>query len=131
MAITGFLFGLGHLLMFGLGALWQLYLFYGIIIGIGLSSVDVIPLSTTARWFIRKRGLMTGIVKLVLEPANLSFPLWQVYLSRTTDGGLPTSLLVSGCLYHLLQSLNSSNVTRARFLRCRTMKIMCQGANQV
>ena len=64
MAITGFLFGLGHLLMSRLGAVWQLYLFYGVIVGIGMSSVDVIALSTTARWFVRNRGIMTGIVKI-------------------------------------------------------------------
>jgi MFS family permease len=57
MAVTGFLFGLGHLLMSSISAICQLYLFYGIIIGLGLSSVDVIPLSTTARWFIKKREL--------------------------------------------------------------------------
>ena len=34
MAVTGFLFGLGHLLMSRLGAVWQLYVFYGVIIGI-------------------------------------------------------------------------------------------------
>jgi MFS family permease len=64
MAITGFLFGLGHLLMSRLGAVWELYLFYGVIVGMGISSVDVIALSTTARWFVRNRGTMTGIVKI-------------------------------------------------------------------
>jgi len=75
MAVTGFLFGLGHLLMSRLGAIWQLYLFYGIIIGIGLSSVDVIALSTTARWFIRKRGIMTGIVKIGTGAGQFIMPL--------------------------------------------------------
>ena len=64
MTVTGVFFGLGYFLMSRLGAVWQLYLFYGIIIGIGMSSIDVIPLSTTARWFVRKRGIMTGIVKV-------------------------------------------------------------------
>jgi MFS family permease len=41
-----------------------LYLFFGIIFGIGLSTVDVIALSTIARWFIKKRGIVTGIVKV-------------------------------------------------------------------
>ncbi|MBW2104910.1 MAG: MFS transporter [Deltaproteobacteria bacterium] len=97
MAVTGFLFGLGHLLMSRLGAIWQLYLFYGIIIGIGLSSVDVIALSTTARWFIRKRGIMTGIVKIGTGAGQFIMP---------TAGGLHISLLVRGCFYRLLLLLN-------------------------
>jgi len=75
MAVTGFLFGLGYLLMSWLGAVWQLYLFYGIVVGIGFSSVDVIPLSTTARWFARKRGTMTGLVKVGTGVGQLAIPL--------------------------------------------------------
>ncbi|MDP2782294.1 MFS transporter, partial [Devosia sp.] len=63
-AVTAFFFGLGYFLMSGLHAVWQLYLFYGAVIGIGLSAVDVIPMTTTARWFIHNRGTMTGIVKV-------------------------------------------------------------------
>jgi MFS family permease len=75
MAITGFLFGLGHVLMSRLGAIWQLYVFYGVIVGMGLSSVDVITLSTTARWFVRKRGVMTGIVKIGTGAGQFIIPL--------------------------------------------------------
>ena len=56
MAVTGCFFGLGFLLMSRLETVWQLYLFYGVVAGIGLSSVDVISLSTTARWFKKRRG---------------------------------------------------------------------------
>jgi len=75
MAVTGFLFGLGHLLMSRLTAVWQLYMFYSFIVGIGLSSVDVIALSTTARWFVKKRGIMTGIVKIGTGAGQLIIPL--------------------------------------------------------
>jgi MFS family permease len=75
MAATGFLFGLGHLLMSGLGGVWQLYFFYSFIVGIGLSSVDVIALSTTARWFVNKRGIMTGIVKIGTGAGQFIIPL--------------------------------------------------------
>jgi MFS family permease len=75
MAFTGFLFGLGHVLMSRLSTVWQLYIFYSFIIGIGLSSVDVIALSTTARWFVKKRGIMTGIVKIGTGAGQLIMPL--------------------------------------------------------
>jgi len=55
------LFGLGFVLMSLIGSLWQLYLFFGVIVAIGLSGSFVPALSTTARWFIKRRGLMCGI----------------------------------------------------------------------
>ena len=64
MTVTAFLVGLGLLLMSRLSAAWQIYLFYGILFGMGMSSADVIALSTTARWFVRRRGIMTGVVKV-------------------------------------------------------------------
>jgi len=58
----GLFLGAGYLLMSRIDAIWQLYLFYGLIIGIG-SGGSFVPLaSTVSRWFFRKRGLMTGII---------------------------------------------------------------------
>ncbi len=62
--VSGISFGLGYLLMSRIQALWQLYLLFGILVGIGLSTHDVITLSTVARWFVTRRGMMTGIVKV-------------------------------------------------------------------
>jgi len=59
--LCGLLLGLGYLLMSQINAAWQLYLFFGVIIGIGMSGVWIPPLSTIARWFVRRRGMMTGI----------------------------------------------------------------------
>ena len=52
----------GYLLMSQINAIWQLYLFYGVILGIGLSGMYVPLASTIPRWFVKRRGLMTGIV---------------------------------------------------------------------
>lgn len=60
--VCGFLLGLGFLLMSTTSALWQLYLFWGIIVAIGASGGFVPLISTVARWFDRRRGMMTGIV---------------------------------------------------------------------
>ncbi|MGB2814908.1 MAG: MFS transporter [Dehalococcoidales bacterium] len=64
MAICGCFLGAGYFLMSQVSTLWQLYMFYGIIIGIGVSATDVVVLSTVARWFKKKLGMMTGIVKV-------------------------------------------------------------------
>jgi MFS family permease len=61
MTVAGFLLGLGYLLMSQLNSVWQLYLFYGVI-SIGMSAALVPTLSTVARWFVKMRSFMTGIV---------------------------------------------------------------------
>ena len=60
--VCGSILGLGYLLMSQTNALWQLYLFYGVIIATGMSGSFVPIASTVARWFVKRRGMMTGIV---------------------------------------------------------------------
>ena len=60
--VCGFCLGLGYLLVSQISALWQLYLLYGVMVAIGASGGFVPLASTVARWFVRRRGLMTGIV---------------------------------------------------------------------
>lgn len=74
MTVTGVFFGLGYLLMSRLETVWQLYLFFGVIFGIGLSSIDVIAMTTIARWFVRKRGVVTGIVKVGTGAGQMTIP---------------------------------------------------------
>ena len=73
--VSGISFGMGYLLMSRMQALWQLYLLYGLMVGIGLSTHDVITLSTVTRWFIRRRGMMSGIVKVGTGAGQLLVPL--------------------------------------------------------
>jgi MFS family permease len=75
MTVTGLFFGFGLYLMSRLSEIWQLYVFYGLIVGIGLSSIDVIALSTIARWFGKNRGVVTGIVKVGAGVGQLAIPL--------------------------------------------------------
>ena len=62
MTVCGFFLGLGYLLMSQISVLWQLYLFYGVIIAIGMSGAWVPLISMVPRWFVKRRGLITGIV---------------------------------------------------------------------
>jgi MFS family permease len=54
--------GLGFFLMSRINTIWQLYLVFGVIIGVGMSSLFVPMISTVSRWFVKRRGIMTGIV---------------------------------------------------------------------
>ena len=73
--VSGISLGLGYLLMSQLQTLWQLYLLYGVLVGVGLSTHDVITLSTVARWFVKRRGMMSGIVKVGTGAGQLMVPL--------------------------------------------------------
>ena len=57
----GFFLGLGYLLISQTSYLWNFYLFYGLFVAIGMGGGFVPLTSTVARWFIKRRGQMTGI----------------------------------------------------------------------
>jgi len=52
----------GFVLSARIEALWQLYLSYGVLVGIGMSSIYVLTAATVARWFETRRGLALAIV---------------------------------------------------------------------
>lgn len=62
MAISGTLLGAGFIMMSQISSIYHLYLFYGIFVGMGMSGAFIPLTSTVARWFVKRRGLMTGIV---------------------------------------------------------------------
>jgi len=46
-----------------IGAIWHLYLAFGVVIAIGINTMAYVPhMSVIAKWFIRKRGLASGLV---------------------------------------------------------------------
>ena len=61
MTLCGLFVGAGCLLMSTVQAPWQLYLFWGGVLAIGQSGGIVPITSTIAKWFVRRRGLMTGV----------------------------------------------------------------------
>jgi MFS family permease len=60
--ISGLLLSSGYLIMSQVNAVWHLYLFYGVIVGTGMSGIWVPVMSTIARSFGDRRGMMTAIV---------------------------------------------------------------------
>ena len=100
MTVTGFIYGFGFILMSRVNALWQLYVFYSLIVGVGLSSIDVIALSTTARWFVRRRGMVTGMVKVGTGAGQLIMPIVASLL--IAGFGWRLSYIIIGVLAMLL-----------------------------
>ncbi|NLE08015.1 MAG: MFS transporter [Dehalococcoidales bacterium] len=77
--LSGILFGAGYLLMSQAGTLWQIYLFLSLA-SIGLSAADVIPLATVVRWFIKKRGTLSGIMKVGTGLGMMAVPVFSSIL---------------------------------------------------
>ncbi len=78
--VGGIIYGLGYLLMSRVSTVWQLYLFYGVIVGIGQSVVDTPVLATLARWWDKKRGMVIGISKVGAGVGIMLIPLLATWL---------------------------------------------------
>ncbi len=73
LSINGLLAGSGYLLMSQINEFWQLYLFYGILIGAGTSTFTSLA-STIARLYVERRTMMTGIVTVGIGIGSLFVP---------------------------------------------------------
>jgi MFS transporter, OFA family, oxalate/formate antiporter len=60
-AIGALISGIGYILMYDIHSLWQLYLYYGVLVAAGTSAMYVPIVSMIARWFDKRRSLMSGI----------------------------------------------------------------------
>ncbi len=86
--------GLAYVLLYFLTSPWQLFLVYGTLVAVGLASHDVVTLSTIAKWFPRRRGLMSGVVKVGTACGQMLVPLLVVLL--VSKVGWRQSFLVLG-----------------------------------
>ncbi|MBN1366903.1 MAG: MFS transporter [Dehalococcoidales bacterium] len=53
--------GAGYLLMPLVHSIWQMYLFYGLLTGIGIGGLNPPLFATVSRWFNKRRTLMMGV----------------------------------------------------------------------
>ena len=63
LSVTGLLFSFGFVMISQVTAAWQMFVIFGLFISAGMATHDVVTLSVIARWFERRRGMMTGVVK--------------------------------------------------------------------
>lgn len=93
-SVSALCFGIGYASMSRLQAPWELFLFYGVLAGIGYSTHDVVTLSTIARWFVRRRGAMTGIAKVGTGVGQLLVPV--IAASLIAAYGWRTAVFIVG-----------------------------------
>jgi MFS family permease len=75
--------GLGYFLMSQIRVIWHLYLFYGVIMAVGMSGAFVPLTSTVVRWFVKNRGLMTGIAISGVSAGTMVIPPLASWLIST------------------------------------------------
>ncbi len=89
--------GTGFALVSTVGALWQLYLFVGVLSGLGMSSFYLLSATTVTHWFDERRGLALA---LVLVGFNLGYigggPL-AAWLITTVGWRSAYAMLGGGC----------------------------------
>ena len=96
MSLCGFLMGIGYMMMALTRDIWHIYLFYGVIIAVGMSGGYVPLTSTVTRWFTgnSKRGLMVGISVAGVGLGTMIFPPLARWLIDSY--GWKTSYVVIG-----------------------------------
>ncbi len=81
--VCGLFLGLGFFLMSRINTIWQLYLVFGVITGVGMSGLWVPMISTIARWFVKRRGMMTGIILSGVSLGTIIMPPLATWLITT------------------------------------------------
>ena len=82
-----------------------LYLFYGVIGGIGLGTGYITPVSTLVKWFPNNRGLATGLAIMGFGFASLvAGPLMQFLVAKF---GLVQNFIILGCLYAVIMTASA------------------------
>ncbi|NNF80675.1 MAG: MFS transporter [Rhizobiales bacterium] len=74
LSVAGALCGIGYALLSQVTQPWQLFVLFGMFIGVGMATHDVVTLSTIARWFHLRRGMMTGVVKTGTAAGQIALP---------------------------------------------------------
>lgn len=92
--IGGILIASGLLLMSRVDSLWQIYLLWGLLMGVGASCCNTPILSSIPRWFKERRGLVLGIATAGMGVGGVVFPL--VAQTIISSDGWRQSLFVLG-----------------------------------
>ncbi len=94
LSVAGTLCGVGYALLSQVTQPWQLFVLFGMFIGVGMATHDVVTLSTIARWFHQRRGVMTGVVKTGTAAGQVALPPFAAIL--IAQFGWRSALIILG-----------------------------------
>lgn len=97
----GILLGVGFLLMSRINSVWELYIYYGVIVATGIAGCWAPLVATVPRWFVWRRGLMIGIVTsgvsfgmLIIPPVITRLISWYGWRDSYIIMGIVCMVLV-------------------------------------
>ena len=116
MTVCSILLGLGYILAAQVNSMWQLYLVYGLLVGVGMGGFWTPLVAVVARWFVARRGLMTGIV---VSGIGMGAVLVVLVVSRLiiAIGWRPSYIIVGGIVL-------ITGVVGAQFLKNAPRQVM-------
>ncbi|WP_226666378.1 OFA family MFS transporter [Metabacillus litoralis] len=98
--IGGLLLGIGLILSSSASTLFQLYVFYGVVGGIGIGMTYVSPLSACVKWFPEKRGFISGVAVAGFGLGGLIYkPIISYFI---TEFGVSSAFFYLGIIYMIL-----------------------------
>jgi MFS family permease len=91
---------MGFILMSRITNIWQMYLVYGVLIGIGMGGIFVPVITNLSRWFVARRSTMNG---LVLAGTGVGTLIVSPLTSRLIESyGWRTSFIILGAAIFLI-----------------------------
>lgn len=99
-------FSLGLIIASQATSLMMLYLGYSLLGGIGVGMVYVCPLSTSLKWYPKKKGMVTGIIIGAFGMGGFLFNFILSYLISSV--GVSTTFLIQGIVYGIIGLLGAS-----------------------
>jgi OFA family oxalate/formate antiporter-like MFS transporter len=108
-SIGGIFYGVGLFLTSTASSIIQLYIYYGIIVAIGVGFVYVCPLSTCIKWFPNKKGFITGIVVGAFGLGSLVFKAITEQLLASQ--GISKTFLYLGIIHTILILIGAQFLT--------------------
>ncbi len=97
LVLTVTLAGAAFALVSTVDALWQLYLFVGVMGGVGMSSFYLLSAATVTHWFAERRGLALGLVLVGFSLGYISGGPLAAWLIAELGWRRAYALLGSGC----------------------------------
>lgn len=94
LTVSGLMMGIALILMSYVSALWQVYLIWGIVLGVGRGCCVVPVVSTIPRWFEEKRGIAIGISVAGAALGGIIWPPLAQWLISLCDW--PRAFLILG-----------------------------------
>lgn len=116
--VSGIIYGVGFILLSQVTEPWHLIALFGLFLSVGLSTHDVVTLGTIARWFPRRRGVMTGVVKVGTAAGQVTVPPIAAFL--VLQYGWQSALMIlggAGVVLLLIASFNIKNPEQDRTIK--------------